>query len=372
MKFKINKNIFLSGLQKTQGITDKKSTMPILSNLLLKAKENSIEITATDLEVGIRDIIEALVLEEGGITIGARKLYEIVKELPEEECLVSTSETKEGWLEVKSGKARFNIVGLMEEEYPALPSYSEDDFSFIDSQTLQKMLEKTAFSVSTDETRYNINGVFFEKESESVDTVKMVSTDGHRLSLIEKKGIEIKQLKEGIIIPKKGVNELKKLLSEEENLKIGIDITGSNVIFKTNNTVLTVRLLEGAFPDYRQILPKANAQSLYVDRQSFLSALKRVSILSLERSKGIKLAISKSRMVVSTSNPDLGEAEEDVEVEYNGEDLSIGFNARYLIEPLGVIEETQVSMEFKDALSPAVIKPFNSKEYMCVIMPMRL
>ncbi len=373
MKFRIDKTEFLKGLQKTQGIVEKRTTMPILSNLLLRAGDGGIEIFATDLEVGVKDFINADIIEEGGITTGAKKLYEIVRELPEDLIEINTHEEKEEKLKIRSGKAVFNLIGTPEEDFPSFPEYSKEDVFNIAPQTLSDMIEKTIFSISTDETRYNISGVYIETEGlENGNLLKMVSTDGHRLSLINKEIEDINNLKGGVIIPKKGVYELRKIIADND-IPVNICITENNIIFRQDTTVLAIRLIDGEFPDYKQIVPQGNDKRCIINKDIFLSVLKRISILSTERSKGIKLSLFKDRMVISSNNPDLGEAEEDIDIEYNNEEMEIGFNARYLIEPLSIIDGEQVSIEIKDNVSPVVLKPLTgSDESLFIIMPMRL
>jgi DNA polymerase-3 subunit beta len=368
MKFKINKDVFLRGLHRVQGIVEKRQTMPILSNVLLAAGEDIIEISATDLEIGMKETRKATILEKGSVTVNARKLYEIVREMPEDKIELKTNENN--WLEIKSGKAVFNIVGLPSEEFPNLLNPSLEKLYDIDGETLKEMVDLTLFAVSQDETRYNLNGVFIENNGDDTKgTLRMVATNGHRLAIVDRSTEGALVLEKGIIVPKKGVGELKKLLDDENELKVGIQ--DNSVVFKTTHTDLIVRLIDGDFPDYKQIIPKENDKLLTVGREKLLSVIKRMAILSSERSKGIKFSLSPGILEVTANNPDLGDAMESIEVDYSGENLSIIFNSRYLIEGLSAINCEDVRMELKDVMSPGIVRPHDGKDYQYVIMPMR-
>lgn len=363
MKLNVNRNTLSDVLQKVQSIVERKSTMPILSNVLIRARGGKVEILATDLEVAIKDVVKASISEEGGMAVEARKVYEIVGSLPEDEISISTSK---GRMEIRGRKTVFSLVGLSEEDYPQLPPYSEEDMSTMDGDLVKEMLDKTTFAASTDESRYNLRGVFFEKDKDE-EKIRMVATDGHRLSLISKDhpGVPIDT---GVIIPRKGVNELRKLLSKGGSLKFGIK--ENNAIFITDTTVLITRLIDSDFPDYRQVLPKSEGDPVIIERDSFLSALKRVSII-IGGLGGVKLHIESGTMVVSTSNPDLGTAKEEVEVEYDGSTKEIILNPKYLIEPLSIFNCEKVTLGMRDPLSPVTLKPIEAEDYLYIVMPMR-
>lgn len=376
MRFAVDKEKFLAGLQKVQGIVPEKSTIPILSNLLLRTAEGGIEIIATDLEVGIKVFVEATIVEKGNIAVNA-KLYEVAKNTSAEDCFYSTKYSTKGHLIIKSDKAKFDMVGITGEDYPLLPLYP-DEFSFVDTQTLVDMLRKTSFSVSTDDIRYSINGLYIERDG---DATIFVATDGHRLSVAkEAVAIPLNFLKEGegIILPKKGVYEVIRLLSREKSLSVGVGLAqnSNSIVFFTDDTALTIRLIEGKFVNYKEVIPKEHDKPIRVNRMKLLSALRRVSILSESETvrgrviKKVKLNLSHNNILIS-GKAEIGEAEEDVEIEYGKEDMEIVCNARYLIEPLSVIEDEEVMLEFKDSRSAIVIKPCNNERYLYVIMPMR-
>lgn len=368
MKFTIDKGNFLKVLQRIQGIVEKRNTMPILANVLIEASGGKINITATDLEVFIKDSSAAKISEEGSITVNARKIFEIVKELPDNTIDVSTG--KDDKFTVKAGKAKFNIMGLPSKEFPVFPSIDETKLETVENQNLKEMIDKTSFAVSTDETRYNINGFLLEKEDSSI---RMVATDGHRLAFIEKKdlkGLPAGQ-KEGVLLPRKGVMEMRKLLEEKEG-GFFLGITQKSAVMKKDDTLISVRLLEGEFPDYKKVIPKDNDKEVIADKSNLLSSLKRVSILSSDKIKGVKFSFSNSNLTVSSSSPDIGEATEEIDIEYGGGDIEIAFNARYFIDMLESTEEEKVRIVLKDSLSPGVIRPLGTEDYTYIIMPMRL
>jgi len=372
MQFSIAKDTFLKALQKVQGIIETRKTMPILSNVLIEARPGKIDITATDLEVGMKSSYEASVKEEGKITVSAKKLYEIIKELPESEIYFSTREND--WIDLQCGKARFNIVGLSSEEFPSLPKIDDRDCIRIESGTLNKMVERTSYAICQDETKYNLNGILLKTtEHDGMVSLKMVSTDGHRLSLAENEflGTSATALNKGIILPKKGVYEIKKI-TEDETGEILLSFVDNNSVLRKGDTVVIMRLIDGEFPDYTKVLPLNNNNMAVINRSDFLHSLRRMSILSSDKFKGVKLELQKGSMEISANNPELGEAHETMEVEYTGDPIGIRFNARYLIDVLSVIEMDEVELHLKDELSPAILKPLKTQEMLSVIMPMRL
>jgi DNA polymerase III subunit beta len=373
MEFKIDKEIFLKSLQKIQGIVEKRTSMPILSNVLLEVTESSLHVTATDLEVGMKSIYPAEVIKTGKITVAAKKLYEIVKELPNQQITFSTKDND--WVEIQCGKARFNIVGLSPDEFPYFPSVKEDSLFEIESTLLKQMIEKTAYAICNDDTKYNLNGLFTKVETGSAgeQVLKMVATDGHRLSISSGslKGAVGPELLKGVILPKKGIFELKKITEEDSGTLLFGFIENSAVI-KRGDSYMVMRLVDGDFPDYNRVIPAANNRIIKVNKDIFTHSVRRMAILSSEKFKGIMLEISATSIKISSSNPELGDAMEEIDVEYGGEPLAVRFNARYLLDVLAVAETESVEMKFKDELSPSVIVPENSASFLAVIMPMRL
>ena len=239
-----------------------------------------------------------------------------------------------------------------------------------DPKHIAEMIEKTIYSVSNDETRYHLNGVYFEQKDDNA--YSMVATDGHRLSLIVKESENpIKLPSGGVIIPRKGLNEIKKLVDAEDG-SIHLAVDGSQLILKNEDTVLMVRLIEGKYPNYQQFIPQKFTEKLTINREAFLSSLKRVSLLANYKSKAVTLSIVKGKMEIASNNPELGDAKEELEIEYSGKDLKIGFNAKYITDVLTVIQDEEVDFEINDQLSPGLVRPHNDKNYTCVVMPMRI
>jgi DNA polymerase-3 subunit beta len=375
MELKIGVQDLAKALGRSQGIVEKKSTMPILSHVLLEArKAGQLVVSATDLDLAVSSEHACEVLKEGSVAVSARHLYEIVRALPE--ASVTLKRAQNNYLEVKSGSAEFRIVGLPAEDFPALPRFDKVPFADVDASLLLDMIERTFFAVSTDETRYNLNGVFFEA---GPSALRLVATDGHRLSLAEKPIEATFGLKRGVILPKKGLSELKKLLAEavesgEEKPESKLGFLENSAIFRRPGVVLVMRLIEGLFPDYKQVIPKAGEKVLKLSRNRFADTLRRISLLSSDKAHAVKLDLGTGQLRVLSQNPDLGEAKEDVPVEYEGEPLKIGFNARYLTEVLAVLQSADVVLELADDLSPGVLKGADEKDqgFTAVVMPMRI
>lgn len=372
MQFTIEKDVFLKGLARIQGIVEKRNTIPILSNVLIEAGENELLLTATDLEVGMRAAYPAQVKTTGRVTVSAKKLFEIIKELPETE--VSFLAKDNCWIEIRCGKALFNIVGLSADEFPYFPYPERENFIALESSLVREMIEKTAFSISTDESKYNLNGIFCKRVEEGGQSLlRLVATDGHRLALIEKSLADpgIGELEKGVIFPRKGIMELRKLAEESESdLQLGF--MDNNAVLKKDRTVVVMRLVDGEFPDYARVIPKANEYSAVIPCDLFFHALRRMAILSSEKSKGVKVSLKSGLLEISSSNPELGDAREELEVDFQGPDITIGFNARYLIDILQVQTAEQVRLFVKDNLSPGLLRPEGDPSFLAVVMPMRL
>jgi DNA polymerase III subunit beta len=372
MEFTIEKEALIKGLGKTQSIIEKKNTLQILSNVLIEARGESVEFVATDLEIGIKGKYEAKIKTPGSVTVGARKLFEIVRELSDEEVNIKTRDNN--WVEISSGKAKFNIVGLAADEFPTMLSYEDKDFFGFPSEMISEMIEKVQHAISTDETRYYLNGVYFlTVEKDEKPYLRMVATDGHRLGLTDRPVPEGSgfTLEKGCIIPRKGIVELKKALSDFDG-EAQLCFKDRNLIVKCDNLLFVIRLIDGEFPEYNQVIPAGNDRHITCSRDQIFGGLRRVSLLSSELNRGVKLSLSKKNLKISSSNPDVGEAEEEMAVVYEGEKMSVGFNARYFIDVLSVVRDEDVVIELADELSPAIIRTPSDPDYLAVIMPMRL
>lgn len=372
MQFTIEKEVFLKALAKIQSVVEKRHTIPILSNVLITTEEDGICLTATDLEVGIRTHYPANIQKGGRITVAAKKLFEIIKELPD--STVSFAAKENCWIEIKCGKSVFNVVGLSPDEFPPFPSTSQDKSITIESSVLREMIEKTAFSISTDETKYNLNGIYFQRESTDTDTrLMMVATDGHRLALVRKSLAvpAIEELEKGVILPRKGITELRKVTDEGEGA-IQLGFTENNAVIMRDKTVVVMRLVDGDFPDYNRVIPPQQSAGAMITRDLFLHALRRTAVLSNEKSKGIKLGFAAGRLELTSSQAEVGDAREELEIDYAGEEMTIGFNARYLIDILQAMDTEQIELVLKDNISPGLIRVRDEDGFLAVVMPMRL
>jgi DNA polymerase III subunit beta len=377
MNFEIDKKEFLKGLGLMQSVAGRKTTLPILSHMLLEWEENSLYLTGTDLETGIREELMAKIHQKGKASVSAKKLYEIVRELPEETIHIQKKDNQ--WITLQCGKSIFNLAGLDPEEFPSLPAYQEENFSAVSTRLIREMIEKTVFAASNEESRYHLNGVLFAQSKQGgKEILRMVATDGHRLSLVDRENQKIHGIEEkGIIIPKKGVLEIKKIIGDGDGEgEMGIYFNSTHGFFKMGKSLTVIRLIDGEFPEYEQVVPKGNDKKIVMVKARMYSSLKRVSTMASEKMEGVKFSLKKNSMEMSSTHQDFGDAKEEVEVVYEGPPLEVGFNARYLIEALNVMDTEEVLMELKDEGSPGILRPSSSatglSNQFCIIMPMRL
>src|ERR1700674_4919312 len=362
MKFSVTKEKLLEGLQQVQNVVSTRTTLPILSNVLLQANEKEVHLTTTDLDVGVRGSFEAEVEKKGATTLPARRLFNIVRELPSSEIQVDVD--GKNTASIRSGQSFFKILGLPEEEFPPLPKFDSAKEVTIRQKDLRDGLKKTSYAISTDETRYVLNGVLFSfKENK----LTLVATDGRRLALVDLE-LEFPRSQElDIIVPTKAVAELQRLVREEGEVKLSI---GENQIaFELNRTLLVSKLIEGNYPNYRQVIPGEAKERITLEREIFLTAVRRVSLLASEKSNSVKLIFSKSNIDIVATTPDVGEAKESLAVMYKGREFSIAFNPEFLMAPLRNLTEEEIYLDLIDEMSPGVIKIAGS--FLCVLMPMR-
>jgi DNA polymerase III subunit beta len=380
MELVIERAALQNSLSLVQGIVERRNTVPILGHVLLDPDGASLRLTATDLEVGILTEVPCRVDKKGSITLNARKLFEIVRETEGEE--VSLKSLDNDWVELKCGRAKFKMMGLDPRSFPAMPSQStgkaqgnaaqkavKGDLA-IPTRMFANMIDKTIFAVSPDEARYNLGGVLFE--SPSAGTLRMVATDGHRLSMIEREVADL-TMEGNAIVPRKGLGELRKLLDQEGDEQVRLMIDGQLAWLKRGGTEVSMRLVEGEFPDYRGVIPKQSKYLIAVGRDALLNSIKRAAIFSNERYHGVKLALAAGSLTVSSTSPEMGEASETIDVDFSGEEFSIGFNAAYLIQALGVLPaESETTLCLTDEVSPGVIRTPADSQFTYVVMPMRL
>lgn len=367
MKFSIQRDVLLAGLQAVSSIIEKKNTNELLTYVHLEAKDNKVILSGTDLEVGLQTYLDALISESGKATVSIKNLLEITKELPNKEIYFNLKSNL--WMEINCQKAKFNIMTKPAEGYPTFPNFLEKDYNYANSDKLNNMIEKTEFAVSSDVTRYHMNGVYLEPLSESL--IRMTATDGHRLSYIDDeiftKPIELKR---GVVIPKKGLSEIKKVLNHTKN--IGAVFEKGLLFIKSQDTYLYIRLIEADYPDYRQVIPKSLDKMALLNSEELKSSFKRVSLLANEKSKAVKLTLQDGSLFISTSNPEIGEAKDEIAVDYHGEVFEIGFNSKYVLDCLEVIKSEKIEFHFKDKTKPGLLQGTDSKNHHYIVMPMRI
>ncbi len=375
MKLTINKGELQTGLSRLQGIVEKRNSMPILANVLMSASKKGkegeqLQLAATDLEVGIQSSHEAKVTTAGGVTVSAKKLFEIVRELPDED--IHLEATANGYLNIKCARSNFTLAGTSTEEYPTLPNFTPGKTASVEAAVLSLMIERTMYAASVDETRYNLNGVYLEVLDQP-GRIRMVATDGHRLATVDRTLSEDPLgLENGVIIPRKGLGELKKLVDEDDADQIDLAFEGNNGLARKGKVTLVMRLIEGEFPNYSQVLPKKIERNVVIPGEDLIRALRRVALLSSERSKAVKLEFTDGRLTISSSNPDLGDAREELDIDFAGDEITIGFNAKYLLDALSTLKAKEVRFGLQNELAPAQFVPTDDDDTLAVVMPMRV
>ena len=363
MKFSVSKEKLLAGLQTVQNVVSTRTTLPILSNVLLQASEDKLRLTTTDLDVGVSGAITAQIEKPGATTLPARRLATIVRELPAAEILVEID--SKNVASIRCGQSFFKILGLPEEEFPPLPKLNESRTFTIGQQVLRDALKKTSYAISTDETRYVLNGILFSfKENK----LTLVATDGRRLALVDLE-VEFPRSQEvDIIVPTKAVTELGRLLGDEGDVRLSVE--ENQVSFQIGDTLLASKLIEGNYPNYRQVIPAEAKERVTLERELFLNAVHRVSLLSSEKSNSVKLVFTKNNIEIAANTPDVGEARESLAVTYKGREFSIAFNPEFLQAPLRVLTNEEVFLDMIDEMSPGVFKI--QSPFLYVLMPMRI
>ncbi len=374
MKLTIGKDELLTGLSRIQAIVDKRNSMPILANVLLEASAEqdtgSLQLSATDLEVTIRGVHGAEVSEPGALTVAAKKFFEIVRELPHD--TVHLHATENSYLDIRCARSHFTLAGTAAAEYPTLPTFSAGQTVAVQPMTLATMIERTMYAASADETRYNLNGVYIEVLPET-EKIRMVATDGHRLALVDRTlATDLTGLSSGVIIPRKGLAELKRLIDEDDTTEIQLAFEGNTGLARAGNVTLIMRLIEGEFPNYNQVIPKEMELQVLLSTDDLIHALRRVVLLSNERSRAVRFELLAGRLTISSSNPDLGDARDELDIDYAGKPFSVGLNARYLLDTLTSLRTKEVRLRLYSDLSPVQLLPTDDDDTLAVIMPMRL
>lgn len=372
MELRMKREVLLGGVQRTLGIVDRRTTMPILNNVLLIAEGGQLRIVATDREIGLIADYEAEIVLPGEITLSARKLYEMIRELQGEDIHFKKDDSN--WVQIACDRVSYKVAGIPAEEFPKVADDDGMKFFKVKGHLIGDMIKMTYFAMSTDESRVNLNGVFMKAEKgEERTTMTMAATDGHRLAFmsVEPEMETAAEMEKGVIIPRKGINEIRKMVENgEEEVEIGVR-KGMCVVRK-RSVVLKVSLVDAEYPDYRRVIPKDRGMIVELDKDQMLRALRRMSVMSSERYMGVKIKLLEGKMVLNSTNPDLGEASEEIEVTYDDAAVEVGFNVRYLMDVIEVIPERRFIFEVRGGLRPAVIKPAETKQYMCIIMPLKI
>jgi DNA polymerase-3 subunit beta len=373
MKFKINRDHFANGLAQVLNVVGSKATMPILSNVLIEAEKDQISLTTTNLDLGIRCKIKAEVKETGSVTLPVKRLATIVRELPNMDVTVDASPNHQ--VKLASGGSNFRIMGIGKEEFPPLPEFCDEKSYTLEQSELTAMLKSVAYAQSSDETRYILNGVYFNFKEEKLT---LVATDGRRLALISKE-MEVPAASAGaIILPAKTVNELLRLLDKGEKLKINFNdrraafqiATGKDGSGLVDSIYLYSKVVEGNYPNYQQVIPKETHQRIKLERELLLQCVHRAALVCSEKSNSVKIKLTSNLLEITAQSPDFGEAHESMAIGYSGPDLQVAFNPGFLIDPLRALSKDEVFFEVKDEVSPGVFKTLEN--FICVIMPVRL
>lgn len=373
MKFTVNRNDILNTLARVQGLAGRKTNLVITTNILIEATGSNIIIRATDLETGYEGVFPATVEVEGSIAINARKLFEIVRDFPNEE--ININEIENHWIEIGHQNVEYHLIGMNEEDFPKIPRFDTLDFITIDSGALAAMIEKTVYIVgASDDKRAHIIGILMETlQRDAIKELRMVSTDGSRMAKIDQVYEDEFMLPagEGILVPKKGLFEVAKFLDADGTVSLGVK--DNNLIVKKKNEIIIIRLLEGEFPGYNDIIKKnEDSLSLVFNRQIFLMMIKRMSILSTDDYRSVIFKFTKDRLVITSTNPDIGESKEEMNIDFNHETIEAAFNPRYFIEALNVIDQENVILDIVNNEKPCILTGETETNFITVIMPMRV
>lgn len=372
MRVSIKKNLFLDILSKIQGITGRRSNLAITTNVILTAENDGLNLAATDLETGFSGVYPATVVQEGKIALNSRKLFEIVRDFPSEE--IDFNQIENNWIEIRDEKVEFHLVGMNPDDFPEIPRFDDVVFFEVDAKALGRMIERMVMITASDDKRAHILGVWVEKQinDQGKQLLRMVTTDGSRLSKVDYAGegnLDI-GLEEGVLVPKKGLAEAGKFLDTVGTVSVGFK--NNHFILKRDSETIVIRLLEGDFPKYGDILDSIVGVPIVLDRQAFLMMLKRMSILATETYRAVVFHFTEDHLMIRSTNPDLGEAKEDMEIVYAGDPIEVAFNPRFFIEALNAINEENIVMTMVDHEKPCLINGENDQSFLSVIMPMRI
>ena len=372
MKLSIERGTLLKAVAQAQSVVERRNTIPILANVLIEAEGASVQFRATDLDIEVVDKAAAQVERAGATTVSAVMLHEIVRKLPDGALVTLSEDAASGRLAVQAGRSHFNLATLPKEDFPVMASAEYASNFSAPAAVLRRLFDKSKFAISTEETRYYLNGVYMHvAEGENGALLRCVATDGHRLARIDAELPEGATGMPGVIVPRKTVGELRKLL-EDDDMQIAVSVSETKVRFATPDITLTSKVIDGTFPDYTRVIPQGNSRRMEVDAAEFAKAVDRVATVSSERSRAVKLAIDEDRLVLSVNAPDSGAAEEELAVGYGDEHLEIGFNAKYLVEIASQVDRENAVFLFNSSGDPTLMREGNDTSAVYVVMPMRV
>ncbi|UWR33517.1 DNA polymerase III subunit beta [Sulfitobacter sp. W027] len=372
MKFSIERAALLKAVSQAQSVVERRNTIPILANVLIEAEGSDVSFRATDLDIEVVDKVAAQVERAGATTVSATLLHEIVRKLPDGALINLTADTAAGRLTVEAGRSNFSLATLPREDFPVMASSEYASNFSAPAPVLRRLFDKSKFAISTEETRYYLNGVYLHiADAESGKALRCVATDGHRLARIDAAMPEGAAEMPGVIVPRKTVGELRKLLDDDE-MEIAVSVSETKIRFATPGITLTSKVIDGTFPDYTRVIPQGNTRKMEVDAADFARAVDRVATVSSERSRAVKLQLDEDRLVLSVNAPDSGAAEEELAVAYADERLEIGFNAKYLLEIASQVDRENAVFLFNSSGDPTLMREGNDTSAVYVVMPMRV
>ncbi|MFO1018403.1 MAG: DNA polymerase III subunit beta [Hyphomonadaceae bacterium] len=371
MRLTIERSALLKALNHVQSVVERRNTIPILSNVLVSAQGDSLKLTATDLDIEISESAPAEVERGGQTTAPANYLYDFVRKLPDGSAVKLDVSGDDPRLFISAGKSRLHLPILPAGDFPSMPSDGFETRFEVEPTELSRLIDKTRFAISTEETRYYLNGIFFHAVDQDGAKLRAVATDGHRLALADANAPKGAQGMPGVIVPRKTINELKRLLDDAADM-VEIAVSPQKIRFALGDAVLTSKLIDGSFPEYARVIPKNNAKKLKIDNKSFREAVDRVSTVSAERSRSVRLALEKDKVTLTVNNPDAGVATEDLAADYRDDSMEIGFNARYLLDVADQIEGSEAVFELADSGSPTLVRDEADENAIYVLMPLRV
>jgi len=372
MKISVERGVLLKAVAQAQSVVERRNTIPILANVLIEAEGSDVTFRATDLDIEVVDRAPAQVEKAGSTTVAATTLHEIVRKLPDGALVTLTADNAAGRLTVEAGRSNFSLATLPKEDFPVMASSEYATNFAADAPTLRRLFDKSKFAISTEETRYYLNGVYMHvADGDDGKVLRCVATDGHRLARIDAPLPEDAADMPGVIVPRKTVGELRKLL-DDDDAQIAVSVSETKVRFATKDITLTSKVIDGTFPDYTRVIPAGNSRKLEVDASDFAQAVDRVATVSSERSRAVKLQLDEDRLILSVNAPDSGAAEEELAVAYGDERLEIGFNAKYLLEIASQVDRENAVLLFNSSGDPTLMREGNDKSAVYVVMPMRV